>query len=234
MYSCVVQCGLYITNVLSCYCLNIAQQIIDEWLKEDTEVVKYGDVNAPSTVLAQNRVKTTRSRNKRLKTCDLDDLLVSHTNWNGDLENTDYITGMDFVDTDISDCVQQVMAGMYTQPLECDVVKMIESQQATSNPAITMEMRHKQVKYIDTDFYCDFCYFILTHYMFTKYQICYQQYDIHNVQTDKKFTVYHVMCVLCVCVRACVCVCVCVCAHACVCVLWTFSAMTSKIKMAAI
>ena len=176
-------------------------------------MVKYGDVNAPSTVLAQNRVKTTRSRDKRSKTCDLDNLLVSHTNWNGDSENTDYITGMDFVDTDISDCVQQVMAGMYTQPLECDVVKMIESQQATSNPAITMEMRHKQVKYIDMDFYCDFfiSYLHIICLLNIKYAISSMRYTMFK---RTKISLCHVksLCVcVCVCVRVRVRVRVCVC-----------------------
>ena len=129
--------------------MTIAQQIIDEWLKDDTGVVKYGDATAPLIPLAQNRTKTTNSRSKRSNSkahdqLALDSLLVS-TEWNGDSESTDYITGMDFVNTDISRCVEQVMVGMYAQPVEHDVLRMIESQQMTSNPTITMEMRHKQV-----------------------------------------------------------------------------------------
>lgn len=114
-------------------------------MKDDLGAVKYGDDNEPSIPLSQNRTKTTRTCHKRSGNKTNDHLLVSSTEWNGALENTDYITGMDFVNTDISYCVEQVMAGMYMQPVEHDVVKMIESQRTTSNPAITMEMRHKQV-----------------------------------------------------------------------------------------
>ena len=137
----------YLLHALQIQCLTVAQQIIDEWLKDD----KYGDGMAPSIPLVQNRTKTTNSRSKRSNSktrdqLDQDSVLVSSTEWNGDSSSTDYITGMDFVNTDISRCVEQVMAGMYTQPVEHDVLKMIESQQTTSNPAITMEMRHKQVR----------------------------------------------------------------------------------------
>ena len=128
--------------------MTVAQEIIDEWLKDDIGVVKYGDGTAPLIPLAQNRTKTTNSRSKRSNSKAHDQLAqdsLLSTEWNGDSESTDYITGMDFVNTDISRCVEQVMAGMYTQPVEHDVWRMIESQQMTSNPAITMEMRHKQV-----------------------------------------------------------------------------------------
>ena len=112
--------------------------------------MNYGGSSTPPGPLLQHSIKTIKSRNKRAKHETLSqpyncDQLALPQEWNGDLENTDYITGMDFVNTDISQCVEQVMAGMYTQPVERDVVKMIESQPATSNPAVTMEMRHKQV-----------------------------------------------------------------------------------------
>ena len=119
-------------------------------MKDDLGAVDYGGGNTPPS-LVQNSIKTIKSRNKRAKNKTIhqpysDDILALPKEWNGDLEKTDYITGMDFVNTDISHCVEQVMAGMYTQPVERDVVKMIGSQPAISNPAITMEMRHKQVQ----------------------------------------------------------------------------------------
>ena len=134
-----------------CWCLTTAQQIIDEWLKDDIGAVKYGDSIAPSIPLTQKRTKTANTHSKRSNSrthdrLSRDDLLVSSTEWNGDSGGTDYITGMDFVNTDISRCVEQVLAGMNTQPLEHDVLKMIEGQQTSTNPAITMEMRHKQVQ----------------------------------------------------------------------------------------
>lgn len=128
----------------------LAQQIIDYWLRDDLGGANYGDGNspphAPPDPLLQNRKgRNKRVNNKTVRQPYNEDLVGLPKEWNGDLENTDYITGMDFVNTDISHCVEQVMAGMYTQPVERDVLKMIESQPAISNPAITMEMRHKQV-----------------------------------------------------------------------------------------
>ena len=128
----------------------LAQQIIDDWLKDDLGTTNYEGSNSPPHVPPSPLLHNRKSRNKRAKNKTVhqpynEDLLALPKEWNGDLESTDYITGMDFVNTDISHCVEQVMAGMYTQPVERDVLKMIESRPATSNPAITMEMRHKQV-----------------------------------------------------------------------------------------
>jgi len=132
--------------MLLCYCLNIAQQIIDDWLKDDLGVVNYTDTSSNTTLLplSQKRVKV-KTCHKRAHNTVNDNSLVLPTEWSGDLEKTDYITGMDFVNTDISQCVEQVMAGMYTRPVEHDVLRMVESQQTVSNPVITMEMRHEQV-----------------------------------------------------------------------------------------
>lgn len=130
--------------------MTIAQQIIDEWLKDGLGAVKYEHSDAPPQS-TRERVNTARrpnkeSRNKTIDRLHNNDLLTSSTEWNGDSENTDYISGTDFVNTDISHCVEQVMAGMFTRPLDSDILKMTESNWPTaSNPAITMEMRHKQV-----------------------------------------------------------------------------------------
>lgn len=123
----------------------IAQQIIDDWLKDDNlGAVRYKDGGAPSSSLPQYRVKTRKGSNE--SSTDKSFSQLHNVDPLGvDFENTDYITGMDFVNTDISRCVEQVMAGMYTQPVEHDVLKMIKSHQTVNNPAITMEMRHKQV-----------------------------------------------------------------------------------------
>ena len=101
----------------------------------------------PPRLPSQNRVKTQskHAKSKAVRQLNNDDPLALSKEWNGGLESKDYISGMDFVNTDISHCVEQVMAGMYTHPVEHDVLKMMESQPTTSNPAVTMEMRHKQV-----------------------------------------------------------------------------------------
>ena len=132
-----------------CYyiAVRIAQQIIHDWLKDDSVAVNYEGGYTPPELPTQNRVKTKskRAKNKAFKQLNNGDLSALPKEWNGDLESRDYISGMDFVNTDISHCVEQVMAGMYTHPVEHDVLKMMESEPTTSNPAVTMEMRHKQV-----------------------------------------------------------------------------------------
>ena len=112
--------------------------MIDKWLK-DSSGGRYGSDIEPTIPLASSNGARKRQRSKHVA-----------TGRNGVTDTTgmglDYISGMDFVNTDISQCVDTVMAGMYTQPLEHDVLRMIDrDQQVSTNPAVTMEARHKQV-----------------------------------------------------------------------------------------
>jgi len=122
----------------------LAQQVIDRWLK-DSRGESYSKDIEPTIPLVSRNGARKRLRSKHVTTGW--NGVTDGTTWDGDRDmGMDYISEMDFVNTDISRCVDTVMAGMYTQPLEHDVLKMIErDQQASTNPAITMEARHKQV-----------------------------------------------------------------------------------------
>ena len=118
--------------------------MIDRWLK-DSSAGRYDSDIEPTIPVARSKGARKRPRSKQVATGwnGMSDL--STTTWDGDM-GMDYISGMDFVNTDISQCVDTVMTGMYTQPLERDVLRMIErDQQVSTNPTITIEARHKQV-----------------------------------------------------------------------------------------
>jgi len=115
--------------------------VIDRWLKNGSG----GSDVEPTIPLVSRNGARMRLQSKHLATGW--NGVTDATTWDGDRDmGMDYISEMDFVNTDISQCVDTVMAGMYTQPLERDVLRMIErDQQISTNPAITMEARHKQV-----------------------------------------------------------------------------------------
>ena len=115
--------------------------MIDRWLKNGSGG---SDIEPTIPQVTRNGARK-RLQSKRLATGW--NGMTDTTTWDGDRDmGMDYISEMDFVNTDISQCVDTVMAGMYTQPLERDVLRMIErDQQVSTNPAITMEARHKQV-----------------------------------------------------------------------------------------